>query len=480
MRAAKIREVKRILADIEGMQASCAAANRHPSESEIKIVDGLLDRVEIIDKEITYMDKQLAAQPAKEYARRIKNGEQLSFAEREIARQIAEIIGDENMDPIFSQPISEPIKPDPQGGMSGGYSYRNGVYRPTSSGPFPSLGAQCIAIALASIPGGEVDHRLPQFRAVAGGNEGIPSEGGFLVQTDFSSDLLTGTYQKAPAAQLCRRLTISGNSNGIKLPAIDETSRASGSRLGGVQMYWVGEGDTVTAKKPKFRQIELNLNKILGLSYVTDELLSDSAMLGSILRDGFTGEAGFMLDDCILNGSGAGMPLGILNSPALVTVDKEANQVAATVVYENLVNMWSRMPARNRTNAVWIINQDIEPQLYTLGLAVGTGGSPVSMPSGGISSTPYSTLFGRPIIPVEQDATLGTVGDIILADLSQYLLVDKGGVNFQRSIHVRFIYDEMTFRLTYRVDGQPIPNAAVTPFKGSNQVSPFVALQSRA
>lgn len=203
-------------------------------------------------------------------------------------------------------------------------------------------------------------------------------------------------------------------------------------------------------------------------------------MLEAVIMQGFSEEFGFKVDDAIINGTGAGMPLGILNSKALVTVPKEAGQAAGTINVQNVVNMWSRCWGRSRQNAAWYINQDIEPQLFTMSLAVGAGGVPVYMPASGVSGSPYSTLFGRPVIPLEQCETLGTLGDIILADFSQYLLIDKGGINAASSIHVRFLYDENVFRFIYRVDGQPVWNAPLQPFKGSNTLSPFVALANRA
>jgi HK97 family phage major capsid protein len=102
------------------------------------------------------------------------------------------------------------------------------------------------------------------------------------------------------------------------------------------------------------------------------------------------------------------------------------------------------------------------------------------MPAGGMSGLPYATLFGRPVIPVEYCATLGTVGDIILADFNEYLLARKGGLQTASSIHFRFDYDETVFRFVLRLDGQPAWNAPLTPFKGSNTLSPFVALATRA
>jgi HK97 family phage major capsid protein len=341
-----------------------------------------------------------------------------------------------------------------------------------------NLGDQLRAVIEAAKPGGSIDPRLT-IKAASGLNETVGSDGGFLVQEDFVQELLKRTYETGVLASKCRKIPLSTNAGGLKINAIDETSRANGSRWGGIQSFWEGEADLLPGSKPKFRQMELNLRKLTGLCYATDELLADAAALETVISEGFAEEFGFKMDDAIINGLGAGMPLGIMNSKALIQVAKEGAQAAGTINVQNVVNMWSRCWARSRQNAAWYINQDIEPQLFTMSLAVGTGGIPVYMPAGGVSGAPYGTLFGRPVIPLEQCQTIGTVGDIILGDLSQYLLIDKGGINAASSIHVRFLYDENVFRFIYRVDGQPIWNVPVTPFKGSNTKSPFVALATR-
>jgi HK97 family phage major capsid protein len=83
-------------------------------------------------------------------------------------------------------------------------------------------------------------------------------------------------------------------------------------------------------------------------------------------------------------------------------------------------------------------------------------------------------------VPIEQCSTVGTVGDIVLADLSQYLLAEKGGMEAMASAHVRFLYAEQTFRFMMRVDGQPLWSTALTPANGTNTVSPFITLATRA
>lgn len=260
----------------------------------------------------------------------------------------------------------------------------------------------------------------------------------------------------------------------MKINAVAETSRASGSRWGGVLAYWLQEGGTKTASTPKFRQMELTLKKLIGLCYATDELLQDAATLESVVTQAFAEEFGFMVDDSMVNGTGVGQPLGVMNSACLVTVTRNtANEVNS----EDIVNMWARMWSRSRSNAEWYINQDVEPQLLQLSLAVGTAGGQLTyMPPGGLSGQPYATLLGRPVRAIEHAQTLGTKGDIILADYGQYLLAEKGGISSASSIHVRFVNDETAFRFVLRLDGQPIWNAALTPFKGSNTQSPFVVL----
>ncbi len=346
--------------------------------------------------------------------------------------------------------------------------------------PWESLGHMMVAVRQeAMMPGRSTDPRLFESRAPLGLSKTIPSDGDFLVQKDFQTDLMKRTTETGVLVQRVRKVPISATADGLKMNAIDENSRVNGSRWGGIQVYSDGESDTISATKPKFRPITLELKRFTGLYYATKEILRDTVALGEIVTMGFSEEFGFKLDDNIMNGTGAGMFLGILNSGALVSVAKETGQAATTLVAENVIKMWSRMHARSRANAVWFINQDLEPQLFTMSIAVGTGGVPVYMPAGGLSGSPYGTLFSRPVVPIEQAQTLGTKGDIYLLDLSQYLMIDKGGMESASSIHVQFLTAQEVFRFIYYADGQPLWSSALTPYKGSNTLSPFISLDSR-
>jgi HK97 family phage major capsid protein len=240
-------------------------------------------------------------------------------------------------------------------------------------------------------------------------------------------------------------------------------------------MYWLGEAGTKLPTHPEFRQVELKLKKIAGLFYMTDELMQDATALSGVATDGFAEALDVQLEQSFIRGTGVGQPLGILNSGSLITVNGEVGQLPATILAENIVNMWARLWSRSMPNAVWFISQSILPQLMVLQFP-GLVGIPMWMPPQGLAASPYGTLLGRPIFAIENCSTLGTVGDIILADMSQYLVIDKGGVQSASSIHVRFVNDETAYRVVYRVDGQPLWNATLAPRDGSAAVSPFVTL----
>jgi len=347
-----------------------------------------------------------------------------------------------------------------------------------------SFGEQLQAVMLAGTPNGVIDKRLMLGKS-EGANELVGAEGGFLVSPEYSKEILTIAHDVGIVVKDCRHLNISGNR--LIINAINETSRATGSRWGGIQCYWVAEGAAGTKSKPAFRQVDLRLNKLMGINYATEELLEDQTALQSITTQGFGEEFAFMIDDAVINGTGAGQPLGVLNCNAMVSQAKEDSQDADTVVAENIANMWNRMPAKNRLKAKWYIIQDVEPQLFKMAYKMGTAAVAVFMPpvgvgTGGLVGSPNGTLFNRPIQTIEQCQALGEVGDILFLDLSQYLIVEKaGGLNASSSIHVRFLNDEQTFKFTYRLDGQPLWNSALTPYKGGTTVtrSPYVSLAVR-
>lgn len=355
--------------------------------------------------------------------------------------------------------------------------------------PFATFGDQLEAIRQSAINvrnGQAPDPRIAavdefaRMEATAlGMNETVGSDGGFAVQTDIRDRILEGIEGEAVLWPKAFGVPLSANSNGAKINLLDESSRATGSRFGGVRVYWEPEATAPAASKPKIHKLELTLAKLFGLGYRTDELGQDWAASGAVLEAAFTGEMAFALDDAAIRGTGAGMPLGFLNSPALVTVAKESGQAADTVLADNLFKMFGRMPARSKRRAEWYINGDLWPQIFTLHQVIGTGGVPLFIPSAGIGAAPGGTLLGRPVVEIEQASAPGDLGDISFVDMHEYLKLEKGGIQRASSIHVEFLTDQEVFRWILRTNGAPGWKSAITPYKGSTTRSPFVVLEAR-
>lgn len=352
---------------------------------------------------------------------------------------------------------------------------------------FANFGEMLQAVT-RSYNGGVTDTRLftaglgMSAAAPLGMNVGSPTDGGFLVQKDYSMRLFNLMHEQGQLLSRVTRIKISSNADGIKLPVIDEASRVTGSRWGGVRSYWVAEANTVTSSAPKVGLLELGLHKIMSIGYVTSELLNDTSVLEGIMEAAFREETTFMLESAVMWGNGVGKPLGFMNAPGLVTVAKESSQSAAGIITLNILNMWSRLSARSQRSAVWLINADCQPQLFQLTLGSGTAVVQLYRPPGVDGpnvNAPAGTLLGRPVIPIEHASTMGTVGDIVLVDLSDYLMSNKEEARYESSMHVQFLTDQTAYRLTYRTDGQPATRLPMTPANGTSTTSPYVALATR-
>lgn len=345
---------------------------------------------------------------------------------------------------------------------------------------FDSFGAFAQSVHIAQIDegsdGSAARERLNNA-ATTYGNEGTGADGGFVVPPDFRNQIWSKIAGEESLVTRTEQMVTS--SNGITIPA-DETAPWDTST--GIQAYWESEGGAKTPSKPAFETKTSRLNKLICFVPVTDELLEDAPALESWLRIKAPQKMVSKLNTAIIRGNGVGKPLGIIEADSLVTITKENSQNADSVVGANISKMWSRLYAPLRRNAVWLINQDVEPQLDFLAFPDAGSGFPVPLyvPNGGLSAAPFSTLKGRPVIPVEACSTLGDLGDIILTDLSQYMTVTKGrDVKTDVSIHMYFDQDITAFRFVLRITGQPLWKNAVTPQFGNTTRSWAVTLEAR-
>jgi len=350
--------------------------------------------------------------------------------------------------------------------------------------PFNTLGEQLQAVARLSgredvnYPVDQAENRMKAVNAAAGVSTTLSGEVGFLIQTDFATTLRESAVEEGQLSSRVDRQPIGPNSDSFEYMEAKDKDRSKGPWGGAFAVFRKGEAEPMTGgKTAAMEPRDVRLEDMYGLLYVTNRSLRDATALTALIQRGYRANFAFKLDAEIYEGTGAGQCLGFMNSPALVTVAKESGQAADTIVKENILKMFYSMPSRYVQRAVWLVSQvGVQEALPLLML----GDVPIYIPPTGLSGGLYGTLLGRPIIPCERCPQIGDKGDIIFADLSQYLLIEKGATEIETSIHVKFVTDETAFRFIQRNNGQPWDSSPYTTLKGNKKMSPFVCLAERA
>jgi len=355
---------------------------------------------------------------------------------------------------------------------------------PTSTGGFEDIGEQLLAIREAALIRNSssvrpIDPRLIELTRrgmAAGGSEQVLADGGFLIAPAWTNQILTRMSDVGELFSRCFRATTT-SSNYI-YPTYSETTRA-GSLFGGVKIFLESEADQLTASKPAFERHELVTRKHTGLIYLTSEFGEDSESLGSWAPFAFAEAMNFALENQIINGTGAGQMLGVLNGPGTIMAAKEGSQAAGTVVSENIDAMLSRLYPPSRKTAIWLYNSELLPSLRKLSTVVGDAGSESRLWQWASGTDEFDRLAGMPALPCEYCAAPGALGDIILVDLSRYLLVLRSLIQTAVSVHVRFLTDELAYRFTLRAAGGPIDGDVLIPANGNLTKSSAITLAAR-
>ena len=343
---------------------------------------------------------------------------------------------------------------------------------------YRNIGEQMLDIRAMALDSDDAPAARDRFQTVvneSGLSTGVDSEGGYLVETDKSKAIVQTAVDVGVLASRCSDQPIGPMSDSFEYFQADDRDRSAGVFLGGVKAYRKSESETMDKWiKGLIEPKEVKLYDQFALLKVTNRNLRDAVALTGLVKNSVPKAFAFLDDKEIFEGTGAGQALGIMNSKGTISVAKEAGQTLKTIVAKNIVKMHGRFFG-DITKAAWFVNQDCLTELPFLVI----GDKPIFVPGGTFANAPYGVLYGLPIVPIEHCETLGTVGDIVLGDFSQYLRITKGGTEEAESIHLRFLTDEKVFRWIKRNNGQPMFNEAITPLKGTNKLSPFVTLATR-
>jgi len=361
--------------------------------------------------------------------------------------------------------------------MSEGHVKRAAGYNPEAlgvalDGEFKNVGDFMYSLAPRNISGRERWAKIRNDYSTVD-----PALGGFLVPEILRSTLLQNSLESSVVRPRATVITMDGPS--VPFPAIDETTH-SGSVYGGITGTWVAEGEALPESEARFGRVVLKSNKLVNYCEVPSELPQDAPQaFGGFISTTVPKAVGFFEDLAFISGNGVGRPLGALNAAntALLSVAAEAGQLEDTIVWQNIVKMFSLMLPSSLPTAVWLAAIDTFPELATMALTVGAGGSAVWL-NNGVEGPPM-TILGRPVYFTEKSAKLGDLGDISFVDWGQYLVGDRAEMRVQASEHYKFGNDVVAYRVIERADGRPWMKSAVTPANGGPTLSPYVTLAAR-
>lgn len=300
------------------------------------------------------------------------------------------------------------------------------------------------------------------------------SEGGFAIPEQFVPGLLA--YDPNLLNLAGRATQFQMSSPIAHISTIVDTSHAT-YVYGAILAYFKSEESELTASKPTFGEITLTANKLTTIAYVTDEMMTfTSSAIESLIAPKFQNAIQWKIDQKIISGTGAGEPRGLLNSACKVSYTRDT---ASHLMGVDIAGMWARMPMNLRANAVWIINPSAVPDLMSANIVIGTGGQLIYLPPQGVSTAPYGTIYGKPVLETEHCSALGTAGDFMFVNMKEYIfgqVASASGSGMVASIHLKFDYAQTAFRIILYVDGQCWWSSYLTLADGSTTQSPIVVL----
>lgn len=309
-------------------------------------------------------------------------------------------------------------------------------------------------------------NRMPnEFRDMS---MGAPTAGGYMVPEQFMPGLkMIGAEPGIirPRANVIPAGTPPDAK--INIPVLNQ---GTNGEFGGVAVTWISEGGTKAETTALISELELEPYEVAASMNITDKLLRNAPQTAGIFEGLLRGALTRAEEMKFINGNGVGCPLGIMQVAAHITATRTS---ATSISFSDVRNMMSKMLASSWGSAVWIANVSTLPQLLALADAMGNS----IYIQGDITKAIPSSLFGLPVVFTGLTPTLGSKGDLILADCGYYLIKDGSGPFVAASPHVYFTTNVTVIKIFANVDGDSWVAAPLTLADGTTKVSPFIVLE---
>lgn len=188
------------------------------------------------------------------------------------------------------------------------------------------------------------------------------------------------------------------------------------------------------------------LVKAIGLSFMTT-VQSLSAFEAAVANN-VSQAMSKALENAIINGSGAGMPTGILTATPAKKVT-----LSAALGYKDIINIKKAIPSAYRTGAVLVMN---ESTFYDFIAITDSQGQPVARVNFGVEGEPAYQLFGTRVVVTDwlSDLESAAAGDVVAFAVQ----LDKYVINTAYNIDLVTYVEQATRNKVYQsfaaVDGK--------------------------
>ncbi|MBA7515704.1 hypothetical protein ES705_07747 [subsurface metagenome] len=261
--------------------------------------------------------------------------------------------------------------------------------------------------------------------------------------------------------------------NSMKIPAYADVNRATDG-IAGVIATYTPETVDATQDDPEFRMISMAIHKLSVFTKSSSELLEDSGIpLSETIAYVLSSAISYEEDWQYINGTGAGSPQGVLNSPCLITVAEEGGQSPGEIAYQNIYKIFGQFLPSSYKKGIWLVSISLIPSMLALSQPIGTAGERIKIMREGKPG--QFSLLGLPLYFTDKVPAQDSAGAIGLYDFSKFAILQKSDFRMAKSEHAEFRAGVVQWKGEIRHDGQPILNSTLT-LRDETEVSPFVCL----
>ncbi|MFT3797172.1 phage major capsid protein [Microbacterium sp.] len=292
----------------------------------------------------------------------------------------------------------------------------------------------------------------------------VTSSGGGLIRTSFWNQLVMSMVESSAILAAGATIISSETGEDLVVPRVSALSTAS----------IVAENTVIPTSDPTFGRLTLNAYKYGFMLQVSHELANDagfdlegfiSTQVGMAIGNGFGVHA--------ITGDGTGKPTGILTGATVGitgptgTSTSFGNQSTAGQGGDLLIDLAASLaePYQRSKAAAWLMRGTTLAAIKKLKTSQGdyVFNSDVIPGSGSAG-----TILGKPVyIDPNMPAIAPNATSVLFGDISRYWVRQVASIRLDRSEHVGFDRDLITYRGLARIDGALIDPNAVKTFKHS-------------